>query len=395
MREIDNKTAFSQWLDTAKQKTVPVAFQCLDLKEFESDMKEISFNSCLFLSCTMSLEMSGYIVASGGWVIPNSDKMLFPTHKAHLYSPEEIFAGFDKNNKKAYHYTYDYQIYKQYKKQGKETARSIYTTLLRRLHDHSITDALMESIDKRKVVAIMGGHSMERSDIFYTKVALMARTLSLKDYLMVSGGGPGAMEATHLGAYFASYSEQDLLDAIELLKPRPAGAIAGKEYLDWDRLHRAMDVRSKYPLTVDMLNTSQSIGIPTWLYGHEPPAAFATQIAKYFSNAIREDGLVSIAKHGIVFAPGSAGTTQEIFQDACQNHYAPYNQDPSLKRVVSPMIMMGKKHWQEKRPVWNLLKTVADGHPYGKLLYLCDDQKEIITILEQYDPQLHAYPRET
>ena len=96
MREIDNKTAFSQWLDTAKQKTVPVAFQCLDLKEFESDMKEISFNSCLFLSCTMSLEMSGYIVASGGWVIPNSDKMLFPTHKAHLYSPEEIFAGFDK-----------------------------------------------------------------------------------------------------------------------------------------------------------------------------------------------------------------------------------------------------------------------------------------------------------
>ena len=105
--------------------------------------------------------------------------------------------------------------------------------------------------------------------------------------------------------------------------------------------------------------------------------------------------LVSIAKHGIVFAPGSAGTTQEIFQDACQNHYAPYNQDPSLKRVVSPMIMMGKKHWQEKRPVWNLLKTVADGHPYGKLLYLCDDQKEIITILEQYDPQLHAYPRET
>ena len=223
----------------------------------------------------------------------------------------------------------------------------------------------------------------------------MARTLSLKDYLMVSGGGPGAMEATHLGAYFASYSEQDLLDAIELLKPRPAGAIAGKEYLDWDWLHRAMDVRSKYPLTVDMLNTSQSIGIPTWLYGHEPPAAFATQIAKYFSNAIREDGLVSIAKHGIVFAPGSAGTTQEIFQDACQNHYAPYNQDPSLKRVVSPMIMMGKKHWQEKRPVWNLLKTVADGHPYGKLLYLCDDQKEIITILEQYDPQLHAYPRET
>jgi two-component system alkaline phosphatase synthesis response regulator PhoP len=36
---------------------------------------------------------------------------------------------------------------------------------------------------------------------------------------------------------------------------------------------------------------------------------------------VREDGLLSLAKGGVVFAPGPAGTIQEIFQDLTQNHY--------------------------------------------------------------------------
>ena len=31
-----------------------------------------------------------------------------------------------------------------------------------------------------------------------------------------------------------------------------------------------------------------SLGVPTWHYGHEPPNPFATAIAKYFRNATRE-----------------------------------------------------------------------------------------------------------
>src|SRR5690606_24299966 len=64
-----------------------------------------------------------------------------------------------------------------------------------------------------------------------------------------------------------------------------------------------------------------SLGIPTWLYGHEPPTPFATYIAKYFTNSIREDGLLAMAKGGIIFTPGRAGTTQEVFQEVTQNHY--------------------------------------------------------------------------
>ena len=65
----------------------------------------------------------------------------------------------------------------------------------------------------------------------------------------------------------------------------------------------------------------ESLAVPTWYYGHEPTTPLATNIGKYFQNSLREDGLITIAAHGIVFAPGKAGTLQEIFQDAVRNYY--------------------------------------------------------------------------
>ncbi len=130
------------------------------------------------------------------------------------------------------------------------------------------------------------------------------------------------MEATHLGAYFATRTMDELATAIDMLKQRPSDSKPGKEYADPDWLHRAWRVMERFPIPSGQEELCKSVGIPTWLYGHEPPAVFATHIAKYFANSIREDGLLAIANHGVIFAPGSAGTTQEIFQDAAQNHYA-------------------------------------------------------------------------
>ena len=48
---------------------------------------------------------------------------------------------------------------------------------------------------------------------------------------------------------------------------------------------------------------------------------FATSIAKYFSNALREDVLLSRARGGIIYLPGAAGTVQEIFQAVTPNYY--------------------------------------------------------------------------
>jgi hypothetical protein len=80
----------------------------------------------------------------------------------------------------------------------------------------------------------------------------------------------------------------------------------------------------------------ESLALPTWYYGHEPSTLFATHIAKYFQNSIREDGLITLAAHGIVFASGKAGTQQEIFQDSVRNYYR------SAADPFSPMVFFGK-----------------------------------------------------
>jgi hypothetical protein len=95
---------------------------------------------------------------------------------------------------------------------------------------------------------------------------------------------------------------------------------------------------------------------------------FANHIAKYFSNSIREDGLLAIARYGIIFAPGRAGTTQEIFQDACQNHYASYQE-------VSPMVFLGTERYTKETPLWETLQRLSEGRHYHEMLLLSDEVK--------------------
>ena len=229
----------------------------------------------------------------------------------------------------------------------------------------------MEVIEGRKVVAVMGGHGMERSDPEYSRVARFARSLTRLGYLMISGGGLGAMEATHLGAYLAARGDQALDEAVGILAPRPAGADAGTEYSDPDWLHRAWKVMQRYPIPNGAKAESMSVGIPTWLYGHEPPTPFASHIAKYFANSVREDGVLMIARHGVIFVKGSAGTTQEIFQDAAQNHYR-------TAGWCSPMILLGVDFWTRQRPVWPLLQTMSRSQRWGEHLAISDSESEVV-----------------
>ena len=183
---------------------------------------------------------------------------------------------------------------------------------------------------------------------------------------MISGGGPGGMEATHLGAWFADKEVEALDEAIDHLQVAPS-------YKDEAWLDTAMQVLDRYPES-----QYQSLGIPTWLYGHEPPTPFATHIAKFFDNSIREDAILSIAKGGLIFAPGSAGTIQEIFQDATQNHYLTLG-------YSSPMIFFGKEYWIKERPVFPLLKGMSDQEKYKNLLLtITDEQDEIVQALQDF-----------
>ena len=242
-------------------------------------------------------------------------------------------------------------------------------TLARRLHDHSITDALygfLQGCKSTRVVAIMGGHGLMRNDGMFTTVARLSKRLTEAGYLMVSGGGPGAMEATHVGAWFAGRDEPKMLRAIEILSQAPS-------YKDALWLDKAFEVKSLYPQT-----EFESVGIPTWLYGHEPPTPFASRIAKYFTNSVREDGLLAIATGGVIFSPGSAGTIQEIFQDATQNHYLSFG-------TASPMIFLDTHYWTIERPVYPLLKSLADQGKYqNMILSLFDHEEDVISEVKRF-----------
>ena len=89
--------------------------------------------------------------------------------------------------------------------------------------------------------------------------------------------------------------------------------------------------------------------------------------------------MLSICLYGIIYAPGSAGTTQEIFQEAAQNHYGTFG-------YYSPMIFLGKKRYIEDTSLYSVLHQLAVGMPYKELLYLTDDPDLAVNFIESHPP---------
>src|SRR5690606_36286769 len=208
----------------------------------------------------------------------------------------------------------------------------------------------------------MGGHSAARGELTYTDGARLGRMLA-QTHTVATGGGPGAMEAVNLGDYLSGHGADALDEALEILRHVPDFAA---RIGDWARA--AFAVRDLFP------GGSESLGIPNWHYGHEPPNAFASAIAKYCRNAQREAILLEICQAGIVFLPGAAGTVQEIFQDACENYYA----DESS---IAPMVLVGREYWTERRPAWPLLQALANGRPMEPHVHLVDSVDEAVELM--------------
>lgn len=368
-QEIETQEALRELLESRKNLD-HFAFQAVDLTTFEDLVLQATFHQCMFMGCTLSRKMRE-VFSDDNFIFPvfKSPYLLYPNK---LYDRYVMFDQYELGKPASYEKTYDKKVYDHFTNTN-FLKESIRESLARTLHDHSIADAMndfLAQFDERRVVGIMGGHSLPRKDKKYKKVAHVARKLTKKGYLMISGGGPGGMEATHLGAWFADKPKDELDEAIEILKQAPS-------YKDKLWLETAMQVLDKHPTSIYC-----SLGIPTWLYGHEPPTSFATHIAKFFDNSIREDAILSIARGGLIFAPGSAGTIQEIFQDATQNHYLTLG-------YSSPMIFFGEYYWKKERPVYPMLKAMSDEEKYKNLLLtITDDEDDIEEALEDfYDPE--------
>ena len=295
----------------------------------------------------------------------------FDVSRKSLYHPAELYEGFCPDDESSYSQCFDSIIYQRYTSMGQHT-NNVNELLARTLHDHSIHTALarfFKTYDHRRCVGVMGGHALLRTDRIYRDIALLSQRLTQEGFIMLSGGGPGAMEATHLGAWMAGFSRQEMDDALETMMPAPSFKDAG-----W--LRTAFSVVEKYPQ-----QESVSLGIPTWRYGHEPSTPFATHVAKFFENSIREDNILTLAFGGIIYTPGSAGTLQEIFQEAVQNHYLTYG-------FASPMIFLGKHFWTEEIPVYPLIEHLMEAGKYRNLLItLTDDIDEAVATLQAFSRQ--------
>ena len=293
-----------------------------------------------------------------------------------LYRPETLYAGFSSGHADSAADTYDQRVYRHYLDTGKR-AYSALESLARSLHDYAIQknlDDFLKHYDPKKLVGVMGGHALERTNEVYAKIVSLSKRMTEKGFLMISGGGPGAMEATHLGAWMAGRSAIEVQDALSMLREFPT-------FRDKGWLESAFAVRDKYPQ-----ERYESLGVPTWLYGHEPATPFATRIAKFFDNSVREDGILTLAFGGIVYSPGSAGTMQEIFQDAVQNHYLSFG-------YSSPMIFLGKDYWTDEMPVYLLLQHLVEKGKYKNLrLSITDSVEEIVESLTEFYSEIKQHP---
>ncbi|MGW0213167.1 LOG family protein [Micromonospora chokoriensis] len=378
--EIQTPAELRQQLATGRLTGLTVQGLRLDLAPVP-DLTGIDVVGTLFVGCRFaSREVGADLVRRGANVVPPFSGLPYPTQPTHLYTPENLAAGFAEGG---FAGMYDTRVYDHYRAHG-GALPDVKEALGQRLHDHGVDNALADATrawlaghGPQSVVGIMGGHAVRRGSPAYRMAAVLGWELARADRLVVTGGGPGVMEAANLGAYLADRPAADVTAAIDLLATAP-------DFTDHHRYTAtALTVRQRYAGVPrqrgDDLGWARAGGlaIPTWLYGHEPANLFAGRIAKYFSNAIREDTILRLARGGIVFAPGRAGTVQEVFQAATKAYYG-------TDGVSGAYIFLDRAYWTQELPVESLLRPLLSASPFGDLsasIHLTDDVHEAVRLL--------------
>jgi predicted Rossmann-fold nucleotide-binding protein len=331
----------------------------VDLRLEPLDWSEAQLGDALLLGCHLPTGATDVLAGLGVAVFPRPSDPPFEPYRAALYTHDELFATAGSAA------SLDARITEWFA----SSSGSVHDVLVRAVHDATIDASVARFVVGRRVAGVMGGHALDRDSPFYRTVAELGRALTQAGFTVATGGGPGVMEAANLGAWMAPFGQVAFEESLATLASAPNYEADPAGYQQ-----RASDVRSRRP------DGGESLGVPTWVYLDEPGSAFATHIAKYFTNSIREDGLLAIARSGVVYAPGSAGTEEEIFTDTAQNSL-------TLYKVRSPVVFLGRAFFEGEHPeLVTAARRQADAFGWSELVTVCDEPDEVVAFIAEHDP---------
>jgi predicted Rossmann-fold nucleotide-binding protein len=292
--------------------------------------------------------------------------MPYSAGRDRLYTVDELMAGYRSD---APMQSLDARIGAHVKASGIPPT-DVNEAIAQVVHDQGVDHAMRAYVAAsvaggRDIAGVMGGSSTPRDAPAYRLAAQTAKAISEAGFLVATGGGLGIMEAGNLGAYFAGRPDEELHAAIDDLARCPTYEGHEAEYVDSARM-----------ITARQPAGAPSLAVATWRFETEPISQFATDIAKLFQNAVREDGLLSIANAGIAYFEGGFGTLREIFQDLAENgSAAPEHQ--------MPMVFVDSAAYGQPGSPYHLARARASRAqvPFDDLVTLADSADAVVAAI--------------